>query len=262
MFNLIRADLYSIRKSKVIKILFCIVSVCSITMAVVSHLMAVGKVSLDSAGNASALGEPMMMSLIGAVLAGVFICGDFENKTIHDAISCGSGRRTIIVSKAISYFIVIAFMMIPYFVVTIIGVCMDFEYTLYMRSSFLGILSNVSSIEVASQMIFKILAITLTLMLVYASQMSICVALSFLIRKSILTVGICFGIPLLINLIMGLGNNVQILADFFSYTPFTMGYITLDAAASDFIKPIVVSIGFIIVLLAITYSGFRKSEVK
>lgn len=262
MFNLIRADLYGIRKSKAIKILFCIICVCSIAMVVVSHLMAVGKVSLESAGNASALGEPMMMSLIGAILAGVFICGDFENKTIHDAISCGSGRGAVIISKAISYFIVIAFMMVPYFIVTVIGVCTDFEYTLYMSSSFLSILSNVSSIDVTPQIIFKIIAITLTIMLVYASQMSICVALSFLIRKPVFVIGIGFGLISLITFIIGLGNDVQILGDIFSYMPFTRGYITLDASASEFIKPIAVSIGFIIVLLAITYSGFRKSEVK
>ncbi|MNW66520.1 hypothetical protein D3C74_449980 [compost metagenome] len=63
---------------------------------------------------------------------------------------------------------------------------------------------------------------------------------------------------------MGLAKNSAVFDRIFSCTPYGGNYtfLTLDSTAGDLIKAIGVSAAFIIVILAITFAIFRRSEMK
>jgi len=264
MFNLIHADLYSLRKSNAVRIAFCITCLTAAAMVIISYFMAKGSISSEISGNASALCDPMVMSMVGSLIAGIFICGDFQNKTIHDAIAGGCGRSTVLISKAISYFIVIAVMLLPYAIATVIAFATGSEFMPYLYTAFFDILANASGMDLTAEVFLKITAISVTLMIVYAAQLSICVLFSFLLKRPTLVVALGIGSIMLITMVMGLGDDFEIIESILSLTPFAMNYptISMEAAAGDLIKAISSSLGFILLILGVTYAGFRKAEIK
>ena len=101
MLNLIRADLFKMCKSSVMKILFGITTLCAGAMTVIAYFITQRKMDPGMTGIGFLFSDINIISILGAVIAGVFICGDFDNKTIHDAIACGCSRRTIIDRKSV-----------------------------------------------------------------------------------------------------------------------------------------------------------------
>ncbi len=47
--------------------------------------------------------DSMLYIIIGAVIAGLFICNDFENRTFQESITCGNSHLSVIASKAFVY---------------------------------------------------------------------------------------------------------------------------------------------------------------
>ncbi|MGF7047657.1 ABC-2 type transport system permease protein [Paenibacillus sp. DS2015] len=267
MFNLMKADLYKLRKSTAIQIFLGIMCLSAVLVTVISYLLAQGRLGMEISGTASLLSDAAMVSIIGSIIAGIFICGDFENKTIHNAVLCGTGRGTVMVAKALVYFFVIALMVLPYSVITGIAFCTGYEFgTPFVASVFLDILANESGLQVTLPLIVKLCAIMLTMMIVYAAQLSICVLLAFVLKKKpVLVVGIGVIVSMLLAQATLLKESYPSWGTVFSYTPFAIGYpplMTLDAAPSDFIKAILVSLVFIAIMLAITYITFRRTELK
>ena len=105
MFNLIKADLYKMRKTKSIKILFLLCCISSTLMSVISYQLTNVNLSHDIIGIGSFFTDFQMISLVSVIFISLFICNDFDNKTIHDSISTGYSRSSIIICKTITYFI-------------------------------------------------------------------------------------------------------------------------------------------------------------
>ena len=105
MFNLIKADLYKMRKTKSIKILFLLCCISATLMSVISYQLTNGNLSHDIIGIGSFFTDFQMISLVSVIFISLFICNDFDNKTIHDSISTGYSRSSIIICKTITYFI-------------------------------------------------------------------------------------------------------------------------------------------------------------
>ena len=265
MFNLIQSDLYKLGRSKTIKILFLIMCISAVVVTIVSYLVTQGKVGTEVSGSISLLTDIIMMSIIGPFLAGVYICGDFENKSIHDAISsCGCSRITVIISKAFVYHLLVMIMMIPYGVVTIIAFASGKAFcTPIVASVYLGILANQLGLGLTASVLVKMVVIILTMMIVYASQLTICILISFLLRKQALVIGLGIGLTMFLQITGGVGVKLKVLGDFLSYTPFSIGYkvLTMDAGADVIIKAIGISLLFIVWMLSITNGAFRKSEI-
>jgi ABC-2 type transport system permease protein len=265
MFNLIQSDLFKLRKSKAVKVCFCITTLCAIFLVIISHLISNGTLGMSVSGNASLLSDIVVMSTIGSVIAGLFICNDFENKTINATISCGFGRGTLLISKSLVYFLVMAMMLLPYCVVTIIALAFGTKFgTPFMASVFLDILSSEAGAVFSVAMFAKVITIMLTLTIVYAGRLSICVLLAFLLKKPALVVGAGFGLSLVCDLFVGLRGNLGPLGKLLGYTPFAQGYtvLTMNSGAETLLKAIVCSIIFIVVIISIVYSVFRKTEIK
>lgn len=265
MINLIRADLFKMRKSKAIKILFGITTVSAVIMAVMAYLIPQGKIDPNMSGMAFMFSDISMMNILGAVIAGVLICSDFNNKTIHDAIATGSSRSTVIVSKAIAFFCAIAVLLLPYAIITGIALGTGYEFSIGKGVlGFMNLMTTDGGTGFSASEIGKLLAVMITLIIVYMSQLSVCVLLAFVLKKPVFVVAINYGFSILWGQLTILRDSSQVFKSIFDCTPFGGNYafITLDTGIGDIFKAITVSLIFIIVMLAITYSAFRKSEIK
>lgn len=266
MFNLIQSDLYKLSKSKPIKILFLIMWIAAGVVVGVSYLVANGKVGYEISGPVSGLTDIMMMAIVGPFLAGIYIANDFDNKSIHDAISsCGYGRGTVVISKALVYYLMVFLMLVPYAVVTIIAFATGAKFSEpFATSVFLSILANKSGLDFTAVVFWKMFVIMFVMMIAYAAQMSICVLLAFILRKASSVIFIGFGVILALQILGGLGSKVSILEHILSYTPFSINnaVLTMDAGATVIMKAIGITLLFCVWLLSITNGVFRKAEIR
>lgn len=265
MLNLIQADLFKMRKSSALKILFGITAVCAAVMAVMAYLIPKGQIAQSYTGMGFLISDIDVMSILGAALAGIFICGDFDNKTIHDTIAGGSSRASVIVSKTASFSLAAAVILLPYAIVT--GIALSTGETFSMGSvsvAFLNILSKESGAAFGAPEFFKFLAAALTLCIVYISQLSICVPLSFALKKPVLVVVIYYAATLFFAQLVGLQNSSPALKNIFSFTPYggNNTFITMSTGAGEIVKTIAVSLVFIALMIALTIGLFRKAEIK
>jgi ABC-2 type transport system permease protein len=263
MINLIRADLFKLWRGKAVKISFLLICVSATAFTIISRLMAQGKFDTTLSNQVAGLSDIVMLSIICPFLAGAFICGDFENKTVHDAISFGSGRGKLIVSKAIVYFLVSGLMMLPYAVATLIGYGTGKEFKAFTASTYLDILARESK-DMTGSMIMKIVAVILCVMIVYIAKLSICVLVAFILQRSALVVCIGFAALLLSDLLIVVGEKIKPLGDLLSFTPLAMGYrvISMDVGAGVLVKSVIVSVIYIVIMLAITIRIFKRKEIK
>ncbi|MDP4182477.1 MAG: ABC transporter permease [Bacillota bacterium] len=221
MYNLIRADLFKMGKSSVVKVLFGITSFSAVIMAVMAYMIAKGKLDPGMAGIGFMFSDIDMISILGAVIAGVFICGDFDNKTIHDAVACGCSRGSILVSKAIVLFCALIFILLPYIITTVIALSTGSKFSMgSVGVGFLNILTQESGTACMASVFFKLLITTLTLIIVYAAQLSLCIPFAVIFKKPVLVVAVYYGITILFAQITRLRNSFPMFESIFSCMPF------------------------------------------
>lgn len=265
MINLIHADLYKMRKSSVIKVLFGITTLSAIVMTLMAYFIQQGKIPAAYTGIGFLLGDMDMISILGAVAAGVFISGDFDNKTIHQTIASGSSRLNVIISKAITLICVVFIMLLPYAIIVGIALGTGCQFNMGAVSvGFLNILTKEAGIDFTVSIFFKMIIIMLTLIFVYMAQLSICIPLAILLKKPVLVVAIYYGFTILCAQLAGLRNSSQIFDTIYTYLPFGGKYtlLSFDTGTGDIIKAIAISVVFIILMIVLTYSIFRKTEIK
>ena len=265
MINLIQADLYKMRKSNAMKILFAITTVCAIMMTLFAYLIPQGKLPESYAGTGFLFSDINMLSILGAAVAGVFICGDFDNKTIHDAVTSGCSRLAIICSKAITFFIAVFSLLIPYAVITGIALLSGEKFGLSsVGVGFLHLMAMDGGTVFDTAVFFKMLAVMLTLALVYVAQLSLCVPLALIFKKPVIVNVVYYAFTLFCAQLYNLSGASVVFKNISSYTPYggIYTFLTLESQAGDFGKTIIVSLVFIVAVMAVTYSVFRKSEIK
>ena len=179
MFNLIKADLYKMRKTKSIKILFLLCCISATLMSVISYQLTNGNLSHDIIGIGSFFTDFQMISLVSVIFISLFICNDFDNKTIHDSISTGYSRSSIIICKTITYFISILIFLLPDVIAAIVGMCSNYSFETFLPSVFQNIMKNENGTAFDFNIFLKIIAIWFTMAIVYASQISISIFLAF-----------------------------------------------------------------------------------
>ena len=265
MYNLIWADFYKLSKSMAIKILFAISTVSAVAMTAMAYLLPQGKISASMAGSGFMFSDVNIISILGAVIAGVYICGDFDNKTIHDAIANGNSRGAVIVSKAMVFSCSIAFLLLPYAIITGIALSTGFKFSMgSVAVGFLHLLTSNAGTAFSVATIGKLLVIMLTLMIVYVAQLIVCVPLALVLKKPVLVVVIYYAFSIVCANISALKNTSPIFDRIYACTPYGGNYsfLTLDTGVGDIFKALFVSLIFMFVMIAVTYSAFRKSEIK
>jgi len=265
MLNLIQADLFKLRKSMAIKILLGITTVCAAVMAMIAYLIPQGKIEGSMAGIGFMFSDVNIISILGGFIAGMFICGDFDNKTVQDAIAGGYSRWTIVISKATVMGFAIAFILLPYAIITGISLYTGSEFNMgSVAVGFLNLLTIEAGTVFSAPEVLKLAFVFLTLLLIYVAQLSICVPLAFVLKKPIFVIVIYYGFSILTAQLMRISDSSPILNRILSFTPYGGNYafITSSTAVGDSFKAIAVSLLFIVFMLAITYLVFRKSEMK
>jgi len=265
MFNLIWADLFKMRKSTAMKVILGITTLSAVIMTVFAYLIPQGKMDAGMTGIGFMFSDINMISILGAVIAGFFICGDYENKTIHAAVACGCSRKSIVVSKAVVFIGAIIVALIPYAVVT--GIAIGSGETFSLESvgvGFLNLMAQESGGAFEATAFFKLLLVMLAMMIVYGAQLSICVPLALGIKKPVFVIAIYYGITILSAQLIGLRGSSDLFDKVFACTPFGGEYIflTTSSKAGDIVQAILVSAIFTAVMLAIAYGLFRKAELK
>ncbi|MBL4931190.1 ABC transporter permease [Clostridium paridis] len=265
MLNLIQADIFKLRKSFAVKVLVGITTFSSIVMALMAYFIPKGTIDKSMTGIGFMFSDINMMSIIGAVIAGIFICGDFDNKVIHTAISSGYSRGTVIAGKSIVFLISIGILLIPYALVAVISLNSGLEFSMgSVGVGFLNLITRNSGVTLTLSYVGKLVAIILTLIVVYGAQLSICIPISLTIRRPVFVIAIYYGITILFAQLVGLKDKFQVLSDIFSWTPYGGNYtfLTLDSGVGDIFKALIVSLAFIVIMMLVSYSVFRKAEIK
>ncbi len=265
MLNQILADLYKLRKTSSIKILFVISLICASTMTAMAYLISNGTLDKSLSGPAFLLSDVSMLGILGALFAGLYISGDFENKAIHSSISNGVTRGSIIVGKSVVFFISIAILILPYVICIIISLSLGARFSADLSSlGFLNLLISGSSASFAIADIPKFVLVIIVLAIVYLAQLSICIPLSITIKKPVIIMAIYYAFSFLTGQLMLIQSKNELFEKIYSFTPYggTHGVITLTTGTGDIIKALIVSIVFISIMLAIANGAFRKSDVK
>ncbi|WP_066712421.1 ABC transporter permease [Clostridium sp. Marseille-P299] len=265
MINLVHAELYKLKKTFSFKVLLGITTVSAVIMSIIASLISLGKMDVSMSGIGFLLSDMSMISILGAVISGVIISGDFENKTIHDAITNGYSRTKVILSKTIIFSISIALLLLPYAVVTGVGIALNHEYDMgSVALGFLNLLTTTSNAELPFSEIGKLVVLMLTLLFVYVAQLSICIPLALILKKPIFVVAIYYGLSFLCGQLAGLREKSRVFKHIFDATPYGGNYamMSLDTGIGDVIRAIGVSVIFLIVILMITIGAFQKMELK
>lgn len=265
MINLYLSDLYKIRKSLAMKVLFGIAVICAAAVAIMANLISQGKISKSLSGINFLLSDASMISILGAVIAGIFICGDFDNRSVHEAIANGNSRVAIVVSKAASFSTALLAVILPYAAVTLIalGTCAKFN----MGSASMGfvyLLTTQAGKAFSASEIGKLIAVLLALMVVYLGQLSVCFLFAMVIKKPVIVVALNYALSILAGQLQAIKNSSKVFDHVFALTPFGGNYcfLNLSTSASVIIKAVIASVIFTIVMMLITYAVFRRSEIK
>lgn len=265
MLNMIYADIYKMLKSGSMKILFAITVLTSLLMTVMGNAIANGRLSAEFGGIAFLFSDVNVISILGGVIAGIFICSDFENKTIHEAIACGCSRGKIVISKAVAFFCGIVVLLLPYGAATGIALSLGGNYNPGKDSlGFFYLLAKESGAVLKGADLPKLILVMIALIVVLASQLSVCIPLALLLKKPVLVVGLYYGISIMSAQLLGLARNHEIFDKIYSLTPFGGEYLfmTLKTGMGDVGKSLAVSLVFILLVLGITAGVFRKAEIK
>ncbi len=260
MINLIYGEFYKYRKSLALKICLLITTSCAILLGVLSNGMAKGTMEM-TADSLSGLSDIFIISVLGALMAGLAICGDFDTKNIHDAISCG--RRNIVISKSIGYCVIIALLTLPYAIVGFVGFVSGGEFqTSLSYSTYLSMMANPSKLAIDGTGIAKSIEVLLISIVLYTARLSFCIPLAFKVKKSVVVTVVGVVLGFLCDFFVNLLSKVPLLDTIVEYTPFSYPMLTLDMGQGELLKILCISMGFLILMIALTNLLFKKDEIK
>ncbi|GFP74083.1 ABC transporter permease [Clostridium fungisolvens] len=265
MYNLIIADLFKIRKSKSIKVLFGITTLSAVTMVTMAYLIQQGKIDKTMNGIGFLFSDVNMMSILGATIAAIFICGDFDNKIIHEAIATGNSRITVLFGKIIVFCCSLLFILLPYIIAVVIAMSTGCKFSMgSVGVGFLNLLTVEAGKSLSEVVLWKLVAAIVTLIIIYLSQLSICIPLALVIKKPVLVVVIYYGFTILSAQLVRLGDNSKVFHNILACTPYggSYSFVVSSTAYTELFKAICASFMFMAVMFTIAYLGFRKSEIK
>lgn len=103
MINMVKLEIYKLKKLNLFKILLLFVIAIS-ALSALSALTLTGGSGDSLTGKLQFAGNfhDIVMLLVNAIFAGIYIGSDFSNRTIQSQISRGQTRKNIVLSKTIS----------------------------------------------------------------------------------------------------------------------------------------------------------------
>lgn len=257
MINLVYGEFFKLKKSTSFKVCILISLICSLALAFISNGLAEGIFNDAVKNSSTGVSDIFIMSVLGPLMVGIFICSDFDSKTIHDLIACGNGRKTVVASKAVIYVFIITLITLPYAIVSL--VCSQIEMDFIAPFNF----STFTNVLGSNLSLGKAIVLVLSGIIVFIGKLSFCIPLAFKIRKPVIVMGIGVASGYIIELLLGFLDDVSGFNKIIRLTPFSKDAIlSANAEADIIIKVIAVSIIFMIIMSILAYGLFKKSEIK
>lgn len=263
MSKFIKADLYKLRKTTTIYILFSISLVTALIVLFVMNQMATGDMSADMGTNISLITDTMLVGIFGGIIIGDLVVEDFSTKFIHNKIMSGKGRKSIILSKVVSFIIYFSIVLSPYFIIAIVAAACGKKFAplLGIPSAFFDLIAGYSS-QSNSEML-KYILLAVVIIVIYIARLSICFPFAFKIQKKIPVLVVGFVTSFIFDIVFSLVKDINVLSDFVKLLPYyQMTQITIDASSKNIIGALASSVVFLAVMVEITYLLFKKSEIK
>jgi ABC-2 type transport system permease protein len=236
----IRAELLKLRKSS--GFLSLLLSMLGIGVALgFVFLSAFEPVSGLEAFNRGIMAVEINIIVI-SIFAALFICGEFENRTIGTGLFCGRSRWSILLAKISVYFIGVAIL------VTVFLAAITMIVT--VRNGFCAELTA----DVA-QYLVRVFALYVLGRLALAS---FCAMLAFIIRNYIGTigVGICLSISLIFLIMQGPQDIVK-----FTFMWQLRNILFLNGT-QDVLLSALVSVVNMALMLLVAHFAFKKVDIK
>ena len=236
----IRAELLKLRKSS--GFVSLILSMLGIGAALgFVFLSAFEPVSGLEAFNRGIMGVEINIIVI-SIFAALFICGEFENRTIGTSLFCGRSRWSVLLAKISVYFVGVAIL------VTVFLAAITMIVTI--RNGF--------GYELSADMVEYLVRTFALYVLGRLALASFCAMLAFIIRNYIGTigVGICLSISLLFLIMQGPQDIVK-----FTFM-WQLAKILLLNGAQDILLSALVYVANIALLVFIAHFAFKKADIK
>lgn len=260
MFNLLRVDFFKLRRSIMFKVSLFISLVCAIALAIVAHEVATGTLEV-SVSSASGLSDIFIFSILMPFIIGMLVCGDFENKDIHDEISLGRG--TIVISKSIIAFVTALLLTLPYALIGLICFVSKGEFSqMFAYSTYLSIMCNSLGVDVTGAAVGKAVVRMIVMGLIYASSFSIGIPIAFKVRKPILAIIIGEVVAFCSAFLVELLHSIPGIGKLIELTPYYYTNLPADVTNGNLVKYSIYSIVFFALMMGSSYLIFRKADIK
>lgn len=256
MYNLLKCEIMKLKKSLPLKLLSALMLAFSV-VAALSSLSYVDSPYLQEMEIAITGYDAFFYSMrdmptivmIGTITIAFVVCSDFENRTIQAEIAAGHSRFAILLSKLLAFSLAYLAAYLPY---------------LLGRAVLQGILIEFG-VPISIGVICRMMAAFAAVLLSGIAVNGVVFLLAFVLRKSVLAVGIGFVVVVLggtafmsftlsLPVLSALADNVPV--GFFralavsGYSPFML------------FKTASISLLSIGIVLALTYGIFRRAELK
>lgn len=250
MLNLVKMEVYKLKRQKLIVVLF-------VTVIAISAFSAFSQINLLTAPDNIVAGkisfanafQDVFMLFIISIFAGFYIGSDFSNRTIQAELSRGHKRLEIILSKAFVFSFGASLIMLLYPAVVCTIHTMKFGW-----GEPFGVFS-----------IVYIFRIALLGSILNAGTASIYVCFAFLCRDIPKTICVCFAFPVIFSAVSStVGRQVPIVGRLLDCSTLSqLKYIVADKLTFSGLASIVLS-ACITITAALTICGylFSKAEIK
>jgi hypothetical protein len=217
--NLIRADALTLRHSIGVRVSALTAVLAAGGYLLLAHLIATGTLDESASNSASALSDVMVVYLLGSLLVGMLVAGDFETRTIHDAL-LASSRATLVGAKTVGLLAVVTLLVAPYGLATLLGFVSGTEFAAFMPTTFLDVVANEQGLAVDAGSVAKVAGIVVVTTLVYVARLSFCLPVAFAAKRPVAVMAVGFGGNFLLDFLAALAVDVPGLGTLVELTPF------------------------------------------
>lgn len=256
MVNLLRADLYMLRRTPAVALCLLVCAVAAGIHVWLMHLLAADALDPAAANGVSVLSDAMLVGLLGSLLVGTVVARPFENKSVHDAL-LGAGRGPFVASRAVVATGAVTLLAVPYGVAALVALGSDAAFTAAVPTSFSVLATGAEDLSTAT--VARVAVITVVTGLLYAGKLAVCLPLAFRLRP-VVVMAAGFTWSFVGDLVF---RDVEGLGAFARLTPFAEEYnLTMSSTAGDVVAATGVSVGAVAAMGGLAYLMFRKADVK
>jgi len=244
MLKQIRAELLKLRKS------FGFLVLCLVMIGFGSLLpMASGTMGLEMYEMSLMGGE--LSVIVVSVFSALFICAEFENRTIGTSVCCGNSRWRVLLSKIIVLFVGVVILM------TVLPVTMTVISTI--KNGFSSDSLQLQAFTPAPSEIGIYFVRTFTLYLLSRLGLAaFCAMIAYMIRNVVGAIGAGAGLSILL-LVLAMRGPQEIMKFTFMWQ---MGHLFSLNSLQDVLFSVLVSVTNITLMVFVAHFIFKKADLK